>query len=88
MIETEKKKVKEDCILTITAVKLHYNEKLLKEGGALDKSCDKAEGARLLETMRKICNATGGEEVEYATLAYEEALQEMKIREDSMQTHT
>lgn len=45
----------------------------------MDKSCDKAEGARLLETMRKICNATGCEEVEYATLAYEAVLQEKQF---------
>ena len=41
----------------------------------MDKLCDKAEGARLLETMRKICDATGCEEVEFATLEYEQALQ-------------
>ncbi len=51
------------------------NEKLLKEGDAMDKQCGEAEGAQLLETMRKICDATGCEEVEHATLAYEEALQ-------------
>ena len=67
---------------------LYNKPKIIKEGDAVDGNCNKAEGARLLETMRKICNATGGEEVEYATLAYEEALQKMKIREDAMQTHT
>ena len=42
----------------------------------MDKSCNKAEGERLLETMRRICDATGCKEVEHATLAYEEALQD------------
>ena len=46
----------------------------------MDKLCDKAEGARLLETMRRICNETGCIEVERATLAYEEALQEEGMR--------
>lgn len=41
----------------------------------MDKQCNEAEGAHLLETMRQICTATGCEEVEHATLAYEEALQ-------------
>lgn len=50
----------------------------------MDSQCKKAEGARLLETMRKICNATGCEEVEHATLAYEVALQEEKLREDGL----
>lgn len=45
----------------------------------MDKNCNEVEGARLLETMRRICDATGCEEVEHATLAYEEKLQEMKI---------
>lgn len=45
----------------------------------MDKDCNKAEGARLLETMRKICNATGCEDVEHATLAYEESLQEADV---------
>ncbi len=49
----------------------------------MDKLCDKAEGARLLETMRRICDKTGCEEVEYATLAYEEALQKVMIEEGS-----
>ena len=42
----------------------------------MDKPCNKAEGAQLLETMRKICDATGCKEVEHATLAYEETLRE------------
>lgn len=41
----------------------------------MERQCNEAEGARLLETMRKICHATGCEEVEHATLAYEETLQ-------------
>lgn len=45
----------------------------------MDRQCNEAEGARLLETMRKICNATGCKEVEQATLAYEEGLQETAI---------
>lgn len=45
----------------------------------MDKNCNEAEGARLLEAMRKICNATGCEEVEHATLAYEESLQETAV---------
>lgn len=49
----------------------------------MDKSCNKAEGERLLETMRKICKATGCEEVEHATLAYEKALQEASVRTTS-----
>lgn len=44
----------------------------------MDRQCNEAEGARLLETMRRICDATGCVEVEQATLAYEEALQEAK----------
>ena len=46
----------------------------------MDKQCGEAEGAQLLETMRKICDATGCEEVEHATLAYEKSLQEMKLQ--------
>ncbi len=48
--------------------------------------CNKEEGARLLETMRRICNVTDSEEVEYATLAYEEVLQEKQFngRRDSL----
>lgn len=42
----------------------------------MDRQCNEAEGARLLETMRKICDATGCKEVEQATLAYEEGLRE------------
>ena len=52
----------------------------------MDGNCNKAEGARLLETMRKICNATGCVEVEHATLAYEKALQEKNILEQNEQT--
>lgn len=44
----------------------------------MDKQCGEAEGARLLVAMRKICDATGCKDVEMATLAYEEALQEKK----------
>lgn len=51
----------------------------------MDRQCNEAEGARLLETMRKICNATGCVEVEHATLAYEKALHEEKLREDEPQ---
>ena len=47
----------------------------------MDKSCNKAEGARLLETMRRICDATGCKDIEHATLSYEETLQEMPILE-------
>ena len=47
----------------------------------MDRQCNEAEGARLLETMRKICDTTGCQEVEYATLAYEEALQEKNVLE-------
>lgn len=43
----------------------------------MERQCNEAEGARLLETMRKICHATGCEEVEHATLAYEESLQDV-----------
>ena len=50
----------------------------------MERQCNEAEGARLLETMRKICHATGCEEVEHATLAYEVALQEEKLREDGL----
>ncbi len=49
------------------------------EGDAVDKQCNEAEGARLLATMRKICDATGCKEVEHATLAYEEGLQEATV---------
>lgn len=45
----------------------------------MDNNCNEAEGARLLETMRKICDATGCMEVEHATLAYEEALQATSV---------
>lgn len=58
---------------------LYNKPKIIKEGDAVDGNCNKAEGARLLETMRKICNATGCKEVEHATLAYEETLQEVKM---------
>lgn len=44
--------------------------------------CNEAEGARLLETMQKICNATGCKEVEYATLAYKEDLRETENKLD------
>ena len=47
----------------------------------MDKACNKAEGARLLETMRRICDATGCKDIEHATLSYEETLQEMPILE-------
>ena len=46
----------------------------------MDKLCNKAEGAQLLETMRKICDATGCKDIEHATLAYEETLQEKTNR--------
>lgn len=46
----------------------------------MDGNCNEAEGARLLETMRKICNATGCVEVEHATLAYEVSLQEKSLQ--------
>ncbi len=46
----------------------------------MDKNCNESEGARLLETMRRICAATGCEEIEHATLAYEETLQEETTR--------
>ena len=46
----------------------------------MDRQCNEAEGARLLETMRKICDTTGCQEVEHATLAYEKTLQETAIR--------
>ena len=57
----------------------------------MEKLCNKAEGARLLETMRRICDATGCKEVEHATLAYEEALREktlgnIDIIKEEMQT--
>ena len=45
----------------------------------MDINCNKAEGARLLEAMRRICSETGCKEIEYATLAYEEALQEVPL---------
>lgn len=48
----------------------------------MKKDCDKAEGARLLENMRKICDVTGCKEVEHATLAYEEVLQETEVRKE------
>ena len=51
----------------------------------MDGNCNEAEGARLLETMRKICDATGCVEVEHATLAYEEALQEKNVLERNEQ---
>lgn len=47
----------------------------------MDRQCNEAEGARLLETMRRICDATGCVEVEQATLAYEEALQKTTVLE-------
>lgn len=46
----------------------------------MDEQCNEAEGARLLENMRRICAATGCEEVEHATLAYEEVLQEADLQ--------
>ncbi len=52
----------------------------------MNKQCNKAEGARLIEAMRKICDATGCEEVEHATLAYEEALQEAAIHAERPNT--
>ena len=52
----------------------------------MEKNCNKAEGARLLENMRRICGATGCDEVERATLAYEEALQEATIKEEASLT--
>ena len=48
----------------------------------MERQCNEAEGARLLETMRKICHATGCEEVEHATLAYEEALQTTAVQSE------
>ncbi len=49
----------------------------------MDKSCNEAEGVRLLETMRRICSETGCEDIEHATLAYEEALQKTQNHENS-----
>lgn len=46
----------------------------------MNEQCDGTEGARLLETMRRICKETGCEEVEHATLAYEEGLQEADVQ--------
>ncbi len=46
----------------------------------MEKNCNEEEGVRLLETMRKICNTKGCEEVENATLAYEKALQKEVIQ--------
>lgn len=48
----------------------------------MNKNCNEAEGVRLLETMRRICAATGCEEVEHATLAYEEALHRTRKHEN------
>ena len=58
---------------------VYNNPIIIKEGDAVDNNCNEAEGARLLETMRKICDATGCMEVEHATLAYEEALQATSV---------
>ena len=44
----------------------------------MNMSFNEAEGACLLETMRKICDATGCKDVEHATLAYEESLQDVQ----------
>lgn len=52
----------------------------------MDRQCNEAEGARLLETMRKICDTTGCQEVEHATLAYEETLQEKKKKGEASLT--
>ncbi len=54
----------------------------------MDSNCNETEGARLLKTMRQICAATGCEEVEHATLAYEKTLQktaEQVVQEDSLE---
>lgn len=52
----------------------------------MEKQCNETEGVRLLETMRRICAATGCEEVEHATLAYETELQEASMpRQDKQQ---
>lgn len=60
---------------------LYNKPKIVKKwGDVVDGNCDKTEGARLLETMRRICAATGCEEVEHATLAYEEVLQEADLQ--------
>lgn len=45
----------------------------------MDGKCNEAEGARLLEAMRRICDKTGCKDVEHATLAYEETLQDVAI---------
>ena len=52
----------------------------------MDGNCNEVEGARLLEAMRRICDATGCEEVEHATLAYEEMLQERAVLGQNEQT--
>jgi len=52
----------------------------------VDGNCNEAEAARLLETMRRICDKTGCKDVEHATLSYEETLQEMPILEGNEQT--
>ncbi len=51
----------------------------------MEMNCNEAEGARLLETMRRICDKTGCKDVEYATLSYEEALQEAQKYENGKQ---
>ncbi len=52
----------------------------------METNCNEAEGARLLETMRRVCDATGCKEVEQATLAYEEELQETAVLGRNEQT--
>lgn len=46
----------------------------------MERQCNEAEGARLLETMRRICDKTGCKDVEHAILAYEESLQETTMQ--------
>ncbi len=67
---------------------LYNTPKIIIEGDAVDGNCNEAEGARLLETMRKICDATGCEDVEYATLAYEEALRTEVVSIENRQNGT
>lgn len=54
----------------------------------MEMNCNEAEGARLLETMRRICDKTGCKDVEHATLSYEETLQEKNVQERNEQTTT